>query len=178
MCKTVLLMIICGILFFTACPQENSQQEGNTHNQLSYTHSIIRVSRGGYQEQSPKVFLTYNEFNQYLYGNWTFSRRQIGSPYLDYAEQLRRSEDFFDDYFIVTLVIVEGNCSTIHRLDSVDYNGNINMTRFTSKFPPTMAMAQMYVEIVLSNEYIPSEFRLNMTTDGSPRDGFPEVDRD
>jgi len=141
-------------------------EEGDAIDNLDSTHSITRTFGGNYQSQLPQVFLTYNDFNQYLNENWAFTGTWSGeTPNPNYAERLRRSEDFFNDYFIVTLVIVEGSGSISHRLDSVDYNGNINMTRF----PPgdgmvgTADMAQWLVEIELSREHVPTQFRLNMT---------------
>jgi len=158
--------------------QGDSQQRGYANNILLSTHSITRILGGNYQAQLPQVFLTYDDFNQYLDENWALSGRlgdavagiypsfMWGRPVTNYAELWRRSEDFFNDYFIVTLVIVEGSGPLSHRyrLDNVDKNGNINMTRpLLNGMAGTMEMAQLYVEIVLSKEHVPAQFRLNMT---------------
>jgi hypothetical protein len=130
---------------------------------LDFTHSITRTYGGNYQEQEPQIFLTYNDFNQYLDENWAFTGGSSGGvPHPHYSERLRLTEDFFESHFIVIFVIVEGSGQIRHRLDSVDCNGNINITRI----PPgrTDDMAQWLVQIILSNEYIPEQFVLNMTT--------------
>lgn len=171
MCKILLAIIIALMLALSACDyDENLQDEDydKLHDAqvdlyFDFVPLVRRVSGGNYRATNPEVFLTYNDFNTFLDDRWAFSGSWSGgvqTPF--YSEIMRRPASFFENSAIVSFVLVEGSGSIGHRIESVDADGNINITRFLPEIG-TADMAQYFVILELDNSNLPDAFRLIIT---------------
>ena len=82
-----------------------------------------------------------------------------------YSEILRLPEDLFEDYFVVMMFHWEGSPGVGFSIDSIYKNGSINAIRCLPPCGTIAAQVMVFhlITIVISNQYIPEQFVINIT---------------
>ena len=149
----------------------------NTHpgtQQLDFGAQYIRTNgyHNGRQYPIITVVSTKNELAQYY---WKYEKEYDFAPrteaaadstigFTDAIGKYLDTDDFFEDSYLVIVLLEEGSGSIRHRVDSVAADGAIAISRLT-RHMQTADMAEWNIIIEISGDSKPVQFKVEMTNE-------------
>ena len=161
------IILIIVFLAFISCANKNANISGDTsrqtggssgNNVITFEAQYIRIGSGlGQRTPVCAVISSLNELNQY-----TNSLRSSSFWETEYLNTISKyTNNYFSNNFLVIIFLQENSGSNRHRVDKIDFNGDIIIERLVPEIG-TSDMATWNIIIELNNNFKSDKYQILM----------------